>query len=55
LITFGSAEIDQSCNLFLSGNMLFQSYMVEDRGSGGASYVDFLVSVHRQIQHKLNW
>jgi protein transport protein SEC24 len=37
-----------------AGNMLFQSYMVEDRGSGGASYVDFLVSVHRQIQHKLN-
>lgn len=34
--------------------MLFQSYMVEDRGSGGPSYVDFLISVHRQIQHKLN-
>ncbi|KAG7559637.1 Sec23/Sec24 helical domain superfamily [Arabidopsis thaliana x Arabidopsis arenosa] len=37
-----------------AGNMLFQSYMVEDRGSSGPSYVEFLVSVHRQIQHKLN-
>lgn len=34
--------------------MLFLSYMVEDRTMGGPSYVEFLVQVHRQIQHKLN-
>uniref|UniRef100_A0A1J3HXG5 Protein transport protein Sec24-like n=6 Tax=Noccaea caerulescens TaxID=107243 RepID=A0A1J3HXG5_NOCCA len=34
--------------------MLFLSYMVEDRTAGGQSYVEFLVQVHRQIQHKLN-
>ncbi|CAN8268324.1 unnamed protein product [Cochlearia groenlandica] len=34
--------------------MLFQTYMVEDRGTGGSSYMEFLVQVHRQIQNKLN-
>lgn len=34
--------------------MLFLSYMVEDRTAGGPSYVEFLVTVHRQIQLKMN-
>ncbi|CAL0320612.1 unnamed protein product [Lupinus luteus] len=33
--------------------MLFFSYMVEDKSSGGFSYVEFLIHVHRQIQNKM--
>ncbi|KAF7809382.1 protein transport protein Sec24-like [Senna tora] len=31
----------------------FFSYMVEDKSAGGFSYVEFLIHVHRQIQHKM--
>ncbi|GLT53087.1 hypothetical protein SLA2020_263830 [Shorea laevis] len=34
--------------------MLFFSYMIEDKGSSGLSYVEFLVHVHRQIQAKMS-
>ncbi|XP_054781200.1 protein transport protein SEC24 C-like isoform X1 [Prosopis cineraria] len=33
--------------------MSFFSYMVEDKSTGGFSYVEFLIHVHRQIQHKM--
>ncbi|KAE8666639.1 Protein transport protein Sec24-like CEF [Hibiscus syriacus] len=34
--------------------MLFLSCMVEDKNAGGASYVEFLVHIHRQIQMKMS-
>ncbi|GMI82930.1 hypothetical protein like AT4G32640 [Hibiscus trionum] len=34
--------------------MLFLSCMVEDKNSGGPSYVEFLVHIHRQIQMKMS-
>ncbi|KAG9454824.1 hypothetical protein H6P81_007728 [Aristolochia fimbriata] len=36
-----------------SSGMLFYSYMVEDKGPGSLSYVEFLVHIHRQIQTKM--
>ncbi|XP_059643687.1 protein transport protein SEC24 C-like [Cornus florida] len=33
--------------------MAFFSYMVEDKTQNGASYVEFLVHIHRQIQSKM--
>ncbi|KAF9594960.1 hypothetical protein IFM89_035530 [Coptis chinensis] len=33
--------------------MLFLSYMVEDKSPGSVSYVEFLVHIHRQIQTKM--
>ncbi|KAI4313465.1 hypothetical protein L6164_026446 [Bauhinia variegata] len=33
--------------------MAFFSYMVEDKGVSGLSYVEFLIHVHRQIQSKM--
>ena len=37
-----------------SAGMMFFSYMIEDKGSSGLSYVEFLVHVHRQIQVKMS-
>ncbi|KAK6943082.1 Sec23/Sec24, helical domain [Dillenia turbinata] len=36
-----------------SSGMLFFSYLIEDKTSGGLSYVEFLVHIHRQIQNKM--
>lgn len=58
-LVLGSHETtddDPPCNPTASSRSLeeFLAYLVEDKTSFGASYVDFLCSVHREIQCRLH-